>query len=211
MAVTNGYVTAAQLKATLSITGTTFDADVDAVINAASRMIDGETGRRFWLDANASQTQVYTPNSYRRLMIDDLVTLTTLSVDHDGDGVYEETWTQGTDFVLEPFNAPSESPARPYESILARRHGSRYFPYYSPASYVEAAVQVIGRFGWSTVPPDIALATSILAAKLFKRSREAPFGIVGFHADSSVAMRISAKDPDVHNLLQGYIRHTPFI
>jgi hypothetical protein len=37
---------------------------------------------------------------------------------------------------------------------------------------------VTGQFGWSTSPEDIKAATSILAAKLFKRVREAPFGIV---------------------------------
>jgi len=206
MAVTNGYVTAAALKATLSITGTTFDADIDAVINSSSRTIDQACGRRFWADAAATSVRTYTPDSWRRVMIDDLITLTSLKVDQDGDGTFEETWVVNTDCVLEPLNAAAETPVRPYESILVRKLARKYFPV-----DVERSVQVTGKFGWPAIPDEIATATSVLAGKLFKRAREAPFGIVSFGADSTAAMRIARTDPDVANLIGPFVRHTPFL
>lgn len=202
------YISLAELKVTLGLTGqTAFDDDLTAAISASCRSIDAACGRRFWLDADTAQVRYYTPDSTRRLMIDDLVTLTSLLVDQDGDGTFEETWTNGTHFVLQPINNPSESPARPYESVLRRVSSGYSFP-----CGVEHSVKVTGKFGWAAVPPEIAQATTVLAGKLFKRAREAPFGIVSFGgADSGAAMRIARTDPDVANLLAGYIRHTPFI
>jgi hypothetical protein len=61
------------------------------------------------------------------------------------------------------------------------------------------------------VPEDIKTATSILAAKLVRRVREAPFGIVTAGVDQGEAMRISRTDPDVYTLLQPYSRLAPFV
>ena len=55
----------------------------------------------------------------------------------------------------------------------------------------------------------IALATSILATKLFKRSREAPFGIITLGGDQGGAMRLSRTDPDLSLLIDGYTRSRP--
>lgn len=207
-AASNLYITLAALKATLNLTGqTTFDDDLTSAISAACRSIDAACGRRFWLDTDATSVRYYTPDTHQRVMIDDLVTLTSVLVDQNGDGTYEETWTNNTDFVLQPINNPSESPARPYESLVRRKLGNYYWPV-----GIEHGVKVTGQFGWSAVPPEIAQATTVLAGKLFKRAREAPFGIVSFGgADSSSAMRIARTDPDVANLIEGYVRHTPFI
>lgn len=201
------YVSAASLKATLNLTGQTFaDDDISAAIGAACRSIDGACGRRFYADDDNTSVRYYTPDSYQRVMIDDLIDLVSVVVDQDGDGTYEETWTNGTHFVLQPINGPSESPARPYESLVRRKTGGYYFPV-----GVEHAVKVTGQFGWEAVPPDIAMAAGILAGKLLKRAREAPFGIVSFGGGDSGAMRIALRDPDVTNLLSDYVRHTPFI
>lgn len=205
-AAANEYVTVSELKNTLAITSSTYDADLAIVVNTASRTLDAITGRRFWSDTGTANVRTYTPDSYRRLMIDDLQTLTTLKVDQNGDGTFEETWTVGTDFVLEPQNADSDIPIRPYESVLIRKQSRYYFPV-----DLEQSVQITGKFGWAATPDEIQSAASILAGKLFKRMREAPFGIVSFGGGESPAMRIARTDPDIGNLIQGYIRHTPFL
>jgi hypothetical protein len=203
----NEYTTLALLKGTLAITSTDYDNDLNASLSAASRGIDGACGRRFWADSNASQVRVFTPESYRRVFIGDLITLTTLKCDQGGDGTFEETWTSGTDFVLEPLNAAVETPVQPYTSVLVRRQSTRCFP-----TCYEASVQVTGKFGWPAVTAEIVEATSILAGILFKRKREAPFGIVSFGgADSAAAMRIARTDPQVAALIADYIWTTPFI
>jgi hypothetical protein len=206
--LTNTYAELEEVKSTLSLSGQTFaDLDLANVIASASRSIDGICGRRFWLDVGSTVVRTYTPDSYRRLMIDDLNSLSTLTVDRDGDGIFEETWTSGSDFILEPQNAAADYPARPYESVLVRQAGRYRFP-----AGLEQSVKVTGRFGWPQVPLDIKTATTILSARLFKRMREAPFGIVSFGgADSNAAMRIARADPDVMNLVSDYVRRTPFV
>lgn len=204
--ISNAYVELEELKRTLAVTSTNYDPDLANCIQTASRAIDAACGRRFWSDTGTANIRTYTPDSYRRLMIDDLQTLTTLKVDQNGDGTFEETWTVGTDFVLEPQNADSDIPIRPYESVVIRKQSRYYFPV-----DLEQSVQVTGTFGWAAVPDEIQSATSILAGKLFKRMREAPFGIVSFGGGESPAMRLARTDPDIGNLIQGYIRHTPFL
>ncbi len=201
-----GYVELEQFKSAMTLTGTTFsDLECQAAILAASRAIDGATGRRFWLDP-ADTTRTYTPDSQRRLMIDDLVSVTSVKIDRSSDGVFEETWTQGTHYVLEPFNAAAD--LRPYESILRRTRAGYLFP----AGW-EQSVQVIGTFGWPVVPSGIQAATLILASKLVKRIREAPFGIVtvGGAIDGAAAVRIARHDPDVIPLISEFVRHQPFV
>jgi hypothetical protein len=196
------YIALEQLKSTLEMSGTSFaDADLALAIGAASRAVDSTTGRRFWLDTGTANVRYYTPSSYGELRIDDLVTLTSVAIDRTGTGTYSETWTSGTDYVLAPFNAASEQPARPYNSLLVRRVFSRGFP-----TGIEQSVKVTGKFGWLAVPDDVTAATSILAAKLLRRGREAPFGIVTAGIDQGVAMRIARTDPDVYTLLSSYSR-----
>jgi hypothetical protein len=207
MASSNVYLTLAQLKATLDMTGTSFaDADVTLAMGAASRAVDEITGRRFWLDADATKVRYYTPHSFRLLQIDDLTQLASVAVDRGGTGTYTETWTQGVDFVLEPFNAPAENPQRPYETLRVRLLSGRWFP-----PYIERSVQVTGQFGWPAVPDDVTAACGILASTLLRRSREAPFGIVMAGIDSTAAMRIGRTDPQVYMLLRDYTRHEPTV
>jgi hypothetical protein len=199
------YIEIEQLKASLELTGQSYaDRDIELAIGAASRGIDTCTGRRFYLDANANQARTYTATSLRRLEIDDLAAFTSLTIDRLGTGSFTETWAQGTDFILEPTNAPADY--RPYERVTIRSLSGRWFP-----KYIENCVQVTGQFGWQIIPDDIKAATSILAAKLLRRVREAPFGIVTAGIDQGAVMRIARTDPDVYSLISIYSRHPPFV
>ena len=50
-----------------------------------------------------------------RIVIDDAVSVTSVATDLDGDGVYETTWTVGTDYWVGPRNAPARG--QPYRTI----------------------------------------------------------------------------------------------
>ncbi len=204
------YVSAATLKATLSMSGETFaDADVAVAVEAASRGIDDACGRRFYLDANASQIRYFTPISADVLAIDDLTTLTTLKTDTAGDGTFATTLVTNTDFTLAPLNAAADS--QPYTMLMSRTTpGLITLPtYYGRGSqdYGRRSVQITGRFGWPTVPAPIVQATTILAGRLLKRAREAPFGVVALGLDA--AGRIARTDPDVLNLIGPYQKWRP--
>lgn len=182
----------------------TFDTDITTACSAASRGIDRACNRRFWVDANANQIRYYSPpRSGSVLVIDDLVTLTTLKIDQQGGTTFGTTLTENTDFVLEPLNAAAETPVWPY--TMVRLHpGSGYYWPQNPRS-----VKVTGKFGWPAVPDEIVRATTILATKLFKR-QESPMGIVTVGVDDVTAMRIATSDPDVRFLIGPYTRMTGF-
>lgn len=195
------YITTEELKYTSEMSGFSFaDGDIINSIATASRAIDEHCGRRFWKDADPQQVRYYNPTSWEYVRIDDLITLTSLQTDDDGGSDYANTWTEGTDFLLEPLNAPADG--QPFTQI--RRHPSSSFTL--PTGYPRT-VKVTGQFGWQEVPQQVKTATSILAVRLLKRMREAPFGIAGVGIDG-VSVRIAPVDPDVRSLIQPYVRGT---
>lgn len=197
---THAYMEIEELKGTLELQGTNFaDRDVQDAILAASRAVDDFTGRRFYPDADALQVQYYTPLVGSYVEIGDLLTLTSVKTDNDGDGTFETTWTQTTDFVLEPFNADDEPEPEPWTLIRAAGRSSRRFRCH-PRS-----LEVTGKFGWAAPPAAVKMATTLLASRLLKRSREAPFGIVSLGLEAG-AGRIVRDDPDVVGLLSPYVR-----
>ena len=182
------YVTSAQLKATLGITGTGFDADLQASATGASRAIDKLCNRRFYADADANQVRYYSPVEPGLLQIDDLVTLTSLLTSDDGT-TFGNTWTLNTDFVLQPLNAAADAEVWPYTSIKTHPNGSFLFNTFYPRS-----VQLTGKFGWAAVPAPVFDATTLLAERLYKMKREAPLGVQVF---ADVAMRIARADSNL--------------
>ncbi len=202
----NEYVTVAELKAALKISGAAEDTNLATAAEAASRSIDKRTGRRFYPDADANQIRTYLPVGPDYVKIDDLVTLTSVS---DASG----TWTLNTDFLLAPTTAPAEG--RPWDTLRTVRTGAGgWWPEASQESGYGAAgrrftrnsvVTVTGKFGWATVPPEVKEATMILASQLFLRPRQAVFGVVGLGFEGEGA-RISSFDPNVFSLLEPYMR-----
>lgn len=202
---TNTYVELETFKSTAQLSGDTHaDQDILVALIAASRGIDEALGRRFWADADALQAHYYTPEVAARLYIDDLVTLTTLKIDENGDGTFEDTWTANTDFVLGPLNAAAEG--KPYEHIDVHPRSTVTLPVGYPRS-----VQVTGKFGWATVPAQIKTLTTLVASRLVKRTREAPMGIVSLGLDGAT-MRASqlARDPEYLYLTDGLSRKVGF-
>lgn len=202
----NEYVTRAEVYASRSLTGTTFaEADVDRAIASASRAVDELCGRRFWLDADANQVRYYTPATPQLALIDDIVTVTSVKVDRDMDGTFEETWVENTDFFLHPLNGPTETPAKPRWRL--ERH-----PFADQAQLPPwpRCLQVTGKFGWPAVPDQIKEATGILAGRLLMRAREAPFAVVGLGVDG-VAVRIAREDPDVLKQAGPFVRQRPIM
>lgn len=197
------YGDVTQLKNTLSLSGTQFaDIDLEIALESASRAIDEMCERRFYT-TTSDEVRYFSPRSYSYVDAGDVISITTLKTDEGGDGVFEQTWTANTDYVLEPLNASLDS--RPYTLVTRHPLSSYYFPADYPRS-----VQVTGKFGWSSVPPEIEQATTILAAQLVQRARMAPFGIVGVGIDQTSAVRLARVDPQVAALIGPYIR-APFV
>lgn len=190
----NEYATSTELKKTLELTGESFaDDDVALALTAASRAIDRTAKRRFWHDSDATKIRYYSPASATRLDIDDLVTLTELATG-GGDNTFTTVWTVNVDFILEPLNGTADG--LPYRVI---RSLGKSLP------TVPRSVRVTGKFGWPAVPDEVKQATIVLASKLMRRAREAPFGVLAFAEGGEVA-RIARTDPDVAMLIGPFLR-----
>ncbi len=194
------YITRAALKAALKVTITARDDDFDRAIAAASRAIDKACGRVFYeYDPSNDQTRYYTPKQTRLLVLpDDLNAITSLTLDTDGDGTFDTVLTVNTDYVREPENADAND--EPWTRIRLHPNCAYGFPTSYPRS-----VEIVGRFGWVTVPDQIEQATLLLAGRFFKRI-EALFGVT-FGGPEAPGLRITRKDSDVLDLIEPYVRN----
>lgn len=196
------YVTPDELKKTLTMSGTTYaDYDIEPAILAASNAINELCGRRqFDADISQTSTRYYKPSSAELIVINDLVEVVSLTTDQDSDGTYEQDWTVDVDYFLWPYNAIEDN--RPYTHIKLNTHrATTAFPHWSPRG-----VKLEGKFGWPALPDFLNPATKMLASRLIKRMREAPFGVVTVGLDVGSAIRIGRMDPDVMGLIEPYTR-----
>lgn len=158
------YATAGELADWLGVDP---DPELAAATEAASRVIDKHTGRQFGL-LSSSEFRWYTAEFWKDrwlIKIDDLMTeqSLTIEVDNDQDGVPEAEITM---YRLTPINA---APDRPWTEIEVL-----------PASPVKPngirhGVRISARWGWTTVPEPIKLATLIQSARFYER-RDNPAG-----------------------------------
>jgi len=193
MAITNGYCTLAEVKAALRLTDSTDDTLLENAIEGASRRIDGYTGRWFYKSSSTAIKQ-YAVDPYKVATTDIATTTVVVKTDNNGDGTFETTWTQGTDYQLEPLDASLTG--IPYRSIIAI--GGKTFPLISVPK--QPLVEVTAYWGWNAVPDDVREAAVLLSIRGFARLNAA-LGVVGF---ADMAIQVRAVDPDVRDLLAPY-------
>lgn len=192
----NEYADLATIKAHLNIE--TSDTSRDTLLNnalaAASRGIDRDTGRRFWLDSSAV-ARTFNPAGKtvhnadgERLLVNDIGTMTGLVVET---GPAAGPWTAVTDYETAPDNALLDG--RPVTALL-RAAGSW--------GYGTTRVRVTARWGWPAVPDEVVQATLIQAARLYRR-KDSPEGVTG-SAEWGV-VRLSRVDPDVYALVKHFV------
>ena len=193
MAISNGYATLAQVKSALRITDNVDDTLLEQAIESASRRIDGYCGR--WFYKTASTAILVYPFDYYNVPVQDIAnTSVTVAVSTQGNNVYDQVWTQGVDYQLEPLNASLNS--KPYNNIMAI--GGKTFPIQLQPNV--PYVQVTAQWGWQSVPVDVTQACVLLSIRQFARLNAA-LGIVGFN---DMAIQVKAVDPDVRDLLNQY-------
>lgn len=191
MTITNGYTTLAELKGRLGIAtaDTADDTRLEGMVEAISRAIDELCGRRFYT-TSSDETRYFTAEFVEVLSPGDLVSLTTLQTDEDGDRVYERTWA-ATDYDLEPFNAALDG--EPYTEIHTSPNGSYAFP------TTRKGVKLVAKFGWSTTPKAVAEGCLLLCEKLFRR-KDAIFGVVA-GGELGELKQMMRDDPEINLLL----------
>jgi len=203
---TNGYCDGDELKAALNIPTATATDDValTRAIDTASRAIDRYCGRRFWADtedvvryftardANSLTIAYDNPGDYGLV-----AEPTEVAIDRDGDHDWNDVYVLGDAFDVEPKHAVVANGA-PYTRLVILLDNDGW-----PVG-VPDGVRVTGRFGYPTTPPEIIEATLIQASRIFKRVREAPFGIAGVTFDGGGVRLLSRLDADVEMLVRPY-------
>lgn len=193
MAITNGYCTLVEFKARgdISSIDTTRDTFIEQMVDAASRWIDHYTGRQFYA---ASVTRYFTAVDVYTVLVPDLLSVTALKTDADGDRIYEDTW-EATDYDLMPFNDT------PYQWLEVTPNGARTFP------LLNKGVEIAGSWGYaSSAPHAVREACLLYAARLYAR-KDAVLGVSGNSALGEITTAVPA-DKDVERLLQTFKRMT---
>ena len=89
---------------------------------AVSDWVDHFCNRYFY---SKTQTMEFDGTGSTRLLIPDLVSLTSLKEDSTDDQSFNETWAAG-DYRLEPYNGePEQHWGEPHTSIRVRQHGAK--------------------------------------------------------------------------------------
>lgn len=108
------------------------------MIENASRLFDGETWRRFWTTAS-DETREYTARNSARVYTDDIISITSVKLDQDGDGTYEVTLT-ATDYFALPDNYSERG--EPITWLETTPLGNYSF------TTNKKGVQIVGKFGY---------------------------------------------------------------
>ena len=199
MALTNGYTTLAEYKNRFEIDDNEDDSDIESVITAVSRSIDSICWQRFYT-TSADETRYYSAEFSGWLRLPErIVSITTLKTDNDNDRTYENTWTDGTDYDLLPYNAVLDG--EPYRWIELTPNGNYSFP-----KGIAKGVQIVGKFGWSSAPAAVAEVCLLMAHRLMAR-RNLPLGVSAAAAVGQMRIVVEKmkSDPDIMELLSPYI------
>lgn len=164
----------------------------------ANGLISHNCGRHF---NRITEARTFEPDNVWLLNVDDIATgaAITVTVDQDGDGIYEQALVKGTDYQLRigdrRYNPNSLGQPRPYTQLQIIQSGN-WFPFTWPYSHLDR-VKILTSWGWPAVPWQVAEAQRILAADQF-RMKDASFGIAG--VGDLGAVKISSNPWLVENL-----------
>jgi hypothetical protein len=194
VAITNGYISRADVKNALGL-GTAVltpdDDEIDQVVTSVSRAIDDYCGRFFY---SVAGTVLYTATDFLYLPIGDWSAISSVTLDEDNLGTPNVTLTASSDYRLD---FDSVRPGSPYTAIKITSFGTKTLPV-----GVTEGVRVIGTRGWSAPPEPIASACLIQSVRVHAR-RSTPFGVAG-SPDGGIIRLLSRLDPDVELMLRPY-------
>lgn len=175
--VATWYIGLDEFKDRLGITDSADDSQAQIAIQTVCGWVNAYTGQHF---NRITEARTFVPHNVVRVNLDPLVSVTSFNVDRDGDGTFEEAWVKDTDYQLrigpDSYNQNATGFLRPFRQAVTIQSG-KLFPFIYPFARLDR-VQVTGTWGWFEVPPEVAQATFILAADLFKM-KDAPFGVSG--------------------------------
>lgn len=186
------YLTVEEAKSWLQISDAVDDDEIAGWCTTASRAIDARCNRQFGQIAEVAPLQVHDEPYYvaewRRWLVDieDLMTTTGLLI---GGTAYGSQ----TAATLWPRDAAMKG--RPWTALA----------YTTKPTWTTAGIEVTARWGWSSVPAQVAGACRLQVARFHTR-RAAPLGVAGSPSEGSELRLLARLDPDVSVALAGLSR-----
>ncbi|NQW24116.1 MAG: hypothetical protein HQ475_11785 [SAR202 cluster bacterium] len=117
------------------------DDELFQLLLAVSDWVDHYCNRHFY---SRTDTLVFNGTSTAQLMVPDLISITSLKEDSNGDLAFNETWA-ASDYWLQPYNAsPSQHWGSPYTVVRARSKGDKSDGFIAG----EQNFQIIGLWGY---------------------------------------------------------------
>lgn len=200
------YCSAADVKArfgTQWMAGTDYDALLTELTESASRQIDDEL---YWgfchfaaQDLRPGITRYFDTEGGMEMWIPRCTKITTLRLDYDGDGVYETTWVENTDFIVWPY-AKGSPWGDSFDKIIVKESAGVSLP------TGQQRMEIKGEWGGAARPPQIIKeACAITAARWFKRGMQA-YQDTGALPEMGELVYTKALDPDVQEILKKMAR-----
>ena len=189
------YASLAMFKASVGISDSQDDIALQNVLDATDTLIDLYCDRKTGF-GTATETRYYTAEDFQYVLVDDLVSVSSLQTDDDANGTYETTWTANTDYILAPRNAGLDG--WPYTEIDTSVTWPRNFP-----KDVYLGVKVTGVFGFPSTPAAVTQA-AIIQANAVWASRTSPFGVISSVDLGGIIRQTRALHPEAALILDPY-------
>jgi hypothetical protein len=201
MTITNGYLTTAEARTYAGLSDLADTELLDDVVTAVSRAIDNACQRCFF--QHTAEARTFPTQSATTLTLgafNDLVSVTSLKFDRDGDGTFEETLS-ASNYGLLPPSGGGFPEAGPYTVVELYNQTLFPIPGGTAGTGRKMLTQITGTWGWPAVPAQVKQACRLQVARVMKR-QESPLGVAGFGEFGVV--RVSRLDPDIDAMLQPY-------
>ena len=172
-------------------TSSDLQAKITDAIDAATIAIEGDTGRVF---TPSTSTRTFGGDDEFELVVPDLVSVTSLKVDDNDDGVFETT-IAASGYELDTYR---EDDGWPWEIV---RLLDRSWP---SGGRRRRRIEITATWGWSAIPSPINQACTLLALRIAQRPSAALFGVQSF--GDLGASYVRKDDPDYMRLIARYTK-----
>ena len=191
------YITPTEIKAYLDLNDAGDDTLITDLIARAEQAIETHTGRKFKVASDTTRyytVGVDTDGDFLYLD-EDLCSIT--SVTNDADASSTTALTQDTHYIALPRNTT------PYHSLKLLANYDGFWTYTTDP---EMGIEVVGKFGYSTTPPNDIIQAIVRLVSYYYRQKDAQVFDVTAIPDAGVIQTPVGIPADVKLILKPYVR-----
>jgi len=164
------YVALSEMTDYLRSTIVADETDIDAATLAAESAVDAYCGRTFTVPTAASARTFVVTDPYV-ISVPDIANITNLAITDNGTALSASYFQME---IAPGVTGPISVSGRTWPYTLIRRLSGTWYI----SSTGDDTLSITARWGWAAVPPEVSLATKLLARDFLLARDTAPFGIV---------------------------------